>query len=209
MGFLDKLLGKSESEKIFYEKDNMGTRHDTVEIANAYWWGERLAMEKKAPFSLYSFSSAKDAEESLLELPFIHKAADTGKLVCERVMVFGYYETKPGQAWEAVVCGFDLTLDEFNKVNDAFERHGGKRINTLEPDASVKAKKLTGTKTDNVVFREKFTKNQYTYEVYDAPSKDEAMTFLNSKNVDKKLYYVCVYTPEGNFGRDIMGIYEM
>ena len=35
------------------------------------------------------------------------------------------------------------------------------------------------------------------------------MAFLKDKEVNKGLYYVCVYTPEGNFGRDINGIYEM
>ena len=48
----------------------------------------------------------------------------------------------------------------------------------------------------------------HTYEVYRAPSKEAALAFLNTKKVTKKLYYIVVETPEGNWGLDITGIYQ-
>lgn len=49
----------------------------------------------------------------------------------------------------------------------------------------------------------------FTYEVYKAKSKQEALAFLKTKSVDKQYYYIEVETPEGNFGRDINGIYDI
>lgn len=196
-----------KSQKTYFEKDNVGTRQDTVEKANGYWWGTRLQMDVKPPFSLYVFNSPVDAENALLELPFIHKAEDTNNLICDKVLEFGYY--KADDEYEAIIAGFDLSLDEFNKVEDAFKSHNGKLKNNLEPSDDVKSAKSVEGNKDNVKFREKFSKNQYTYECYDGKTKADAMEFLKDKEVTEGLYYVCVYTPEGDFGRDINGIYEM
>lgn len=51
------------------------------------------------------------------------------------------------------------------------------------------------------------TGEEFTYEVYRAESKDEAMKFLKKKVVNKKRYYIEVDTPESTVGKDIMGIY--
>lgn len=47
-----------------------------------------------------------------------------------------------------------------------------------------------------------------TYEVYTATSKLDALSFLENKKVTKKLYFIEVETPEGNWGKDHFGIYE-
>ena len=73
----------------YYERDNRGTRQDTEEDALAYWLRERPGLKERPPFILYKFKSSYDAEKALLTLPFIHKAADTGRLICERIMAFG------------------------------------------------------------------------------------------------------------------------
>ena len=199
----------TNAQREYLEKDNIGTRHDTVDKANGYWWGERLNKPEKDPFTLYRFKSGKAAEEALLELPFIHKATDTGNLICDDVYIFGYYHTS-GDYYEAIVCGKNLTYDEFKQAEEAFEKHDGSRVNNLEPDKSAKKVK-TNTKNvgSSVKFREKFNKDQFTYECYDGKTKADAMEFLKDKEVTKSLYYICVYTPEGDFGRDINGIYEM
>jgi len=49
---------------------------------------------------------------------------------------------------------------------------------------------------------------RYTYEVYRAKNRQQALAFLKSKVVRKKLHYIEVDTPEGTFGRDINGMYE-
>ena len=47
-----------------------------------------------------------------------------------------------------------------------------------------------------------------TYEVYTADSKAAALEFLESKTVTKPLYYLVVETPEGNWCKDKMGMYQ-
>jgi hypothetical protein len=47
-----------------------------------------------------------------------------------------------------------------------------------------------------------------TYEMYRAKTAQEARNFLEGKTVSKQLYYVVVETPEGNWGKDIDGIYK-
>jgi len=42
MDLMQKFLGKKQSSGSFAEKDNMGTRHDSVELANAYWMARNV-----------------------------------------------------------------------------------------------------------------------------------------------------------------------
>ena len=205
---IDDMYSAEDSQNAYMEKDNVGTRQDSLEKANAYWLGTRLQMTEKPPFSLYVFKSATDAENALLELPFIHKAKDTGNLICEKVLEFGYYKVEADN-YEAIITGFDYTLDDFNKAEESFKKHNGVLKNNLEPTDNANKTASVGGDKNNVKFRETITENQFTYECYDGKTKADAMAFLKDKEVNKGLYYVCVYTPEGNFGRDINGIYEM
>ena len=205
---IDDMYSAEDSQNAYMEKDNVGTRQDSLEKANAYWLGTRLQMTEKPPFSLYVFKSATDAENALLELPFIHKAKDTGNLICEKVLEFGYYKVEADN-YEAIITGFDYTLDDFNKAEESFKKHNGVLKNNLEPTDNANKTASVGGDKNNVKFRKTITENQFTYECYDGKTKADAMAFLKDKEVNKGLYYVCVYTPEGNFGRDINGIYEM
>ena len=167
----------------------------------------------KHPFTLFKFTSESNAEQAFLELPYIHKAKDTNNLICRKLLIFGYYKTKEG-IYEAILCGKDLTLDEFNKAENAFKKHGGILKNNLKPSnlAENKQKKEENMNkvgnSDNVKFNKKYQEGPFTYECYLAKNKADAMAFLNKKTVEKSLYYIVVDTPEGNFGRDIYGIYE-
>ena len=196
----------------YLEKDNLGTRHDTEQKANNYWIS-RIAMPEKHPFTLFKFTSGSDAEQAFLELPYIHKAKDTNNLICKRPLIFGYYKTKE-DTYEAILCGKDLTLDEFNKAENAFKKHGGILKNNLKPSNSGENKKKNEENidkvgnTDNVKFNKKYQEGPFTYEFYLANNKADAMAFLSKKTIEKSLYYICVDTPEGNFGRDINGVYE-
>ena len=49
---------------------------------------------RQPPYTLFIFSSRESAENALLELPYIHKAKDTGNLISREPFVFGYYHTK-------------------------------------------------------------------------------------------------------------------
>ena len=48
----------------------------------------------------------------------------------------------------------------------------------------------------------------FTYEVYRAKTAQQAREFLEGKTVTEKLYYIVVETPEGNWGKDIKGMYK-
>lgn len=203
----------SKDQKIYKESDNMGTRHDSMSQATAYWMGERFMNTVKPPFTMYTMPSAESAEEAFLELPFMHKASDSGKLVCERLMTFGLYETTLNGAltgeYEAMLTGRDLTLEEFETLEKAFESRGGKLKNHDAPDESVKASVTEGD-AGKVVYSETVKGNDgvSTYEVYTGPDKASAMAFLKTRPVTQSLYYIVVDTPEGSFGRDINGFYQ-
>jgi hypothetical protein len=75
--------------------------------------------------------------------------------------------------------------------------------------AEVEAPQPTG----EVTFKEKETKpgpmgNTQTYEVHTAPSKADALAFLETKTVTQDFLYIIVETPEGNWGKDKMGVFE-
>ena len=196
----------------YLEKDNLGTRQDTLQKANNYWTS-RVVMPEKHPFTLFKFTSGSNAEQALLELPYIHKAKDTNNLICKRPLIFGYYKTEDG-IFESIICGKDLTLDEFDQAENAFRKHGGILKNNLKPLNSSENKQKNEENidkvgnSDNVKFNKKYQKEPFTYECYLAKNKADAMAFLNKKTVEKSLYYIVVDTPEGSFGRDIYGIYE-
>ena len=185
----------------------MGIPLDTLTKANLYWLVQRPNMKKTNPFLLYLFSSSNDASPALLELTYIHKAKDTNCLICDRIMDFGFYEDEDG-LYEAMISGSDLTLEEYQYAEKAFKNHGGIHKNHLEPSSSQKASNYSVGNKSNVKFVKKYTKNGFTYECYEAKTKADAMMFLCGKEVTQGLYYICVDTPEGSFGRDKNGIYE-
>jgi len=222
MGFLDKLFGKGETEpkeqtgKSFTEKDNRGTRHDTLDIASWYWMA-RLGSPKKDPFVMYTFDNDEDAKKALLELPCIHMAEDSQKLICTEVLIFGYYKTEQGK-YEAVVCGDDLTHELWQMAKESFAKHGGQRKNDLEPERHTtppaKAKEAKPAKVKFVredrVQRRGVTGNQILmiYRVHKAPDAASAKAFLEQNPVTRQFYYIVVETPEGNYCRDIQGMYK-
>ena len=202
----------ASNEKKYYETDNLGSRHDTCERAMGYWLGERVKKAIKPPFTMYTMPSYESGESALLELPFFHKATDSGKIVCDRVMTFGVYETtengKPTGKFEALVCGSDLTREEFNHAEAAFEKHGGQRKNNLEPGNDVRPVLAEEGDPNKVKFREQLEQNGASYVVHTAERKADALAFLKHQHVAKGSFYIVVDTPEGTLGRDIAGIYE-
>jgi phage FluMu protein Com len=64
---------------------------------------------------------------------------------------------------------------------------------------------LTEKKHVKFVCKEK--KENSTYEVYKGTDAESAKTFLLTNRVTKKLYYIIVETPEGNWGMDVKGLY--
>jgi hypothetical protein len=217
MGFLDKLFGKEAQakkepgSKSFTEKDNRGTRHDTLEIATAYW-SARISSPKKDPFVMYTFDNEKDAREALLELPCIHVAEDSRKLICRDVLIFGYYPIEQGK-YEALVCGDDLTYELWQQAKESFAKHGGRRKNDLEPEkGAAPTAKAEAVKPGKVVFVREDRQQKHgatmIYRVHKAPDAASAKVFLEQNPVTRQFYYIVVETPEGNYCRDIQGMYK-
>jgi hypothetical protein len=211
MGFLDKLFGgKEETPKSFNERDNKGTRHDSLGIASSYWMA-RISSPKKDPFVMYTFDNDEDARKAFLELPCIHIAQDSQKLICTEVLIFGYYPTEQGK-YEAVICGDDLTYELWQQAKESFTRHGGNRKNDLEPEKHTAQAKANEAKPEKVKFiREDHSQSHgvtMIYRVHKAPDAATAKAFLEQNPVTRQFYYILVETPEGNYCRDIQGMYK-
>lgn len=136
MAILGKLWGRKNrgtQRQSFQERDNRGTRQDSPSAANEFWT-LRMYSTNKPPFLLYVFPCEQDAREALLELPYLHTAEDTGKLICTEALDFGCYPGDDGQ-YESVICGDDLTHELWEQAKASFIRHGGKPKGTgeLEP----------------------------------------------------------------------------
>ncbi len=217
MGFLKNLFGQKSTTsketvtKHFQEKDDRGTRHDTLTKANTYWM-TRVSQIKKDPFVMYTFENGEDAKKALLDLPCIHIAEDSQNLICTEVLIYGYYPTAEGK-FEAVVCGDDLTHELWKTAIDSFSKNGGKRKNDLEPERReappVKEKKVEPAKVKFVrEDREERYGQIMTYRIHSAPDAATAKAFLEKNPVNKNYYYIVVETPEGNYCRDIGGMYK-
>jgi len=196
--------------KKYNEKDNMGTRHDDIGIANAYWIA-RQGAARKDPFTLYRFQDAAAARVALLELPCIHVAMDTGERICTEVLVFGHYDDDDSEITEAIVAGSELTPALWAKAKSSFERHGGVCRNELEPSEPPRAKRSPKGTASQVKFIREDRQIRHgrtlTYRVHRGPNGAAAKAFLESKPVTEGLLYLVVETPEGNFCRDVQGIY--
>lgn len=59
-----------------------------------------------------------------------------------------------------------------------------------------------------VTFRETENTNGNRYEVYRAKCKADAMAFLRAQEVREERRYIIVETPEGNFGKDLIMIFD-
>lgn len=202
---------KEQDRKTFTERDNMGTRHDDLSLATTYWMA-RISSPKKDPFVLYTFDTGKDAREALLELPCIHVAEDSQKLICTEVLIFGYYPTKGGK-YEAIICGDELTHELWEQAKASFSKYGGRRKNDLEPERhAAPFPKAKTAQVGKVVFvredRQQQSGATMIYRIYKGPDAASAQAFLKQNPVTRQFYYLVVETPEGNYCRDIQGIYK-
>ncbi|MBN1777733.1 MAG: hypothetical protein JW811_06380 [Clostridiales bacterium] len=205
---------KPSPDKVYFERDNKGTRYENHSAVLAYWMARTNKIQKD-PFVMYDFPNEQMAHDALASMPFIHKAQDSRKLICTECFEYGCYavveDNVPTGQYEAMVVGKSMTYEEFKQVKEAFEKFGGKRRNDLEPEKTA-AKPKTKGNVKPAKFKHKEVKNSahgtFVYMVYTAPNKASAMAFLENETVSQHHYYIVVETPEGAFGRDIDGIYE-
>jgi hypothetical protein len=184
---------------------------DTLSKANVYWIA-RMSSAHKDPFILYIFDSEADARLALLELPCVHAAQDTQRLICTEVLTYGYYPTEDGH-YEAILAGGDLTHPLWEQAKAAFSRHAGKLKNQQEPESRPPAAPpRKDASPDKVKYIREDRKDIHgqtmTYRIHRAPDTASAKAFLEKNPVSRKYYYLIVETPEGNYCRDIDGMYK-
>ncbi len=203
-------------------ENNLGTFVNTEERANAEIM---RAMRAKTlyPRIIYTFKEKSIAEKALLKMPFIQKSHQSDNLIANKVIVFGLYKVKSGEV-EALIAGYDLTKEMWGQAQESFVKHGGKKIIEVKPTPQkISTRGLTKNITE-VVFvkevKERITAYQMgifsdqnpvvesIYRLYRAENAASALDFLKTHPVDRHHLYIVVETPEGNYGRDINGIYK-
>lgn len=75
------------------------------------------------------------------------------------------------------------------------------------------SKNRTSSNVGSVQFKGKWSEpgrlgGTNTYEEWRAPSASAAKEYLNTRTITESQYYLVVETPEGNWGKDVKGVYR-
>ena len=119
-----------------YERDNVGKRADTLVLANRYFNAGCADPLDPPQFTLFIFQSKKAAEKAMMKLPFIHRAAYTGKLICDLPITYGVYGVPRESGYVAFIIGFAISLDDFEKAEKIFSKRGVFKNHEL-PDGAM------------------------------------------------------------------------
>jgi hypothetical protein len=209
------------AEASFTEADNVGTRLETAEKANAFWIASVSAHSKAVekvhgalhisgasapPFVAYKFKDRPTAENAITSLSYITRARDTGNLISTELINFGCYEDPPG-VFEVLVFGDGLTPEMYKEAMRKLAASRGTQKDHKEPPQKS-ARKSVPAAAFPVSFVRTEKKGEFKYHIYRGPGKEAALAYLKTLPLPKKLEYHIVETPEGNFGRDVTGMFE-
>ena len=194
-----------------FEKDNRGIRIRRLEQAEPYYrW--RSDGQLAPGFLIYRFGRERDAQEALLSLDAFHLAQDTGNLICDLALVFGWYRRSDG-SWEVLLGGEALTPGQWITARQSLEKSGGSPVDHRRPsrgsppDGSLPS-------FGSVTFVREYSvvdlSGTRRYRVFRASSSMAARRFLKQKESrpDRPSEVVQVETPEGVFHRDHTGLIE-
>ena len=198
----------STIEKSIGFSDNRGLRLISEEQANTHWTVTYVMGAKSSPVLIVRFDQYHDLLKVLGDISFLHWSEATTEYISSEVVEYGYYRIGTEDMGEFILCGTDLTLEDWQEAKDVLTAAGGKIWQSREPEIH---KKLAATSVNmpcGIKFKEKRVDGRYTYEIYTGNSKEEALVFLDGKMVSQGLYYIVVETPEGNYGKDIQGVYK-
>lgn len=170
---------------------------------------------------IYSFSDISIATSVMKDLPFIHLINETSEFTSDIVLNFGVYKNKYG-TYEVLLSGYDLDIQTWENARQVFLEYKGTKIRESPPKNSSSTPK--SKESGDVVFiqeRVDRTTNyamglydgperviESTYRIYRGTNAKTAQEFLSEHPVQKQGFYTIVETPEGNYGRDINGIYQ-
>jgi hypothetical protein len=234
MSFWKKLFGSEtqsdKKEKVYKSIDNVGTSYKDYRKVDAAWQAQGMivgkgntvdlniiyqdkvvnkeVISKGSPFICYTFTTQEAARTGMSSISFIKIASDTNEFISLETLEFGCYDTEKNGIWEVIIWGDSFTIEMFEESDTKFSVAGGSKKGERKPDENTRSKPKASKPSGKATYVRKDVKGSNTYEIYKAPSKSVALEYLKTKPVTKPLYYVIVETPEGNWGKDIDGIYQ-
>lgn len=195
---------------------NRGTKLTSYEQAMGET--QRTRNGKPVPFMVYIYPNEKAAIDSLKQLSFIKVDENSSNMISTEILSYGYYQINP-TVYHAVISGFDIKPEFWNEAKTVFEKYSGKCLASNEPE-NLPTQNQKPEQGDNVVFVKEYQEFKtinmggkveqiaMTYKVYRAGNAQAATNYLNSHPVDINFLYLVVETPEGNYCRDIQGVYK-
>lgn len=185
--------------------DNLGTLIKSGDEAFASW--HPYLMNNYTGSLVFKFSNLAAAKNALSKLSFIHYSEEDNELVASEIIEYGYY--KDHGVFYAIIWGPLFTFEMFNEAKKILKNEGGVLFNSQKPKEVKSLDESDMSAYDEVV---NFVRNEQMgyayYEIYSGNSKKAALAFLGNNPVTESYFYRIVETPEGNFGRDINGIYQ-
>ncbi len=211
MSFFQKLFGKGankaeQSSTGYTSRDNVGLRYQSEQHAQNSWIGAHMS-EGGCPFLAFSFPNLEAARRAILQLSFIHEASDTHELIATEVVEFGCHTTSGGEG-QVVIIGHGVDQEIWQESKEKLQAAGGTLFRENNEPTGVKNAPAQGGNAAAVQVVREFTKGPSTYRVLKASSKANALAYLKQNPVKRPQFYIVVETPQGNFGRDIDGIYK-
>jgi hypothetical protein len=94
----------------------------------------------------------------------------------------------------------DEAMEKLAALGGTLKDHKEPPQKSVQKNAATVAFPVTFVRTDKTELA--------TYHTYRGPGKEAAITYLKMLPQPKKFEYHIVETPEGNFGRDIEGMFE-
>ena len=119
---------------------------------------------------------------------------------------FGCYEDPPG-GFEVLVFGHGLTPEIYGETMRKLAASGGTHKGHKEPPENS-ARASAPMTTFPVTFVRTEQRGKSRYHIHRGPGKEAALAYLKALPLPKKREYHVVETPEGNFGRDVRGMYK-
>ena len=124
MIIFERLRRRTCGKGVFYDRDNFGRSAESLAQANQFFKEECVDPLDPPPFTVFWFRTKRAAEKALLKLPFIHRAADSGKLISELSISYGIYKVPHETGCVAFVLGTALELEGFELAEKSFSRNG-------------------------------------------------------------------------------------
>jgi hypothetical protein len=207
-----------KNEKIYYEKDNIGTRIDTESRAGSLAEARKVK-NVTVPFLNYMFENKDDAMLSIKKLPCIKVAQDSGNIICSEIIEFGVYpvtyKADDGKtfSYSFILAGNSLTYSLWTMAKKYCEEKGGRLFNeSAPPQDKTKNNSEKNINTSSIKFIREEKTTEYGFPTvrrfYKAPNKATALEYLKEQTITAQQYFLVIETPEGAVAKDRMGVFE-